>query len=202
MVAHNDEPQAHIHMIVNKIHPETGRVAPLKYTKERLSKWAQAYEEKHGHIWCEDRVKNNAKRLAIEEFAMAHNHAPENGVRPKHQHSYSKADYYQWNRLQSAHDWKLYEGAIDGNEAEQKAVQAKLYNQRDKEIRQAMVCVREEMRPHWAAYFRQEKAQKQEVNGILSVPTKRLSYFLKNSEDCVRFDGGWLTPAWKCHEQA
>ncbi len=196
MVAHNDEPQAHIHLIVNKIHPETGRVAPLKYTKERLSKWAQAYEEEHGHIWCEDRVKNNAKRLAIDEFAMAHDHAPENAVRPKDHLSFSKADYYQWKRLQRAHDWKLYKGAVNDNEAEQKSAQVKLFKVRDKEIRQAMACVREEMRPHWAAYFRQEKAQKKELERILSVPAKNLAYFLKNSQDCVRFEGGWMVPAF------
>jgi hypothetical protein len=61
MVSHRDEPQPHIHAIVNLIHPETGKTAPLKFSKEKLSKFAQAYEEEHG-IYCEQRIHNNAKR--------------------------------------------------------------------------------------------------------------------------------------------
>ncbi|MCK9910420.1 relaxase/mobilization nuclease domain-containing protein, partial [Microbacteriaceae bacterium K1510] len=51
MAAHSDKEHLHVHIVVNTIHPETGLTAPLKYTKERLSRWAEAYEREYG-IHC------------------------------------------------------------------------------------------------------------------------------------------------------
>jgi hypothetical protein len=63
LVIHNDEPQAHIHAINNLVHPEHGRVAPLKFSKERLAKWAEEYERTHDKkIYCHARVEANARR--------------------------------------------------------------------------------------------------------------------------------------------
>lgn len=61
MAAHGDKQHLHVHIVVNTIHPETGLTAPLKYTKERLSRWAEAYEREHG-IHCQERIRNNAER--------------------------------------------------------------------------------------------------------------------------------------------
>lgn len=61
MAAHSDKEHMHVHIVVNTIHPETGLTASLKYTKERLSRWAEAYEREHG-IHCEERIRNNAER--------------------------------------------------------------------------------------------------------------------------------------------
>ena len=66
LIEHNDEAHPHVHAIVNLIHPETGMVAPLKFSKEKLSKWAESYEREHGRIYCEQRVENNEKRRAAE----------------------------------------------------------------------------------------------------------------------------------------
>lgn len=60
-VIHNDEPHPHIHAFVNLVNPETGRSNSVRYSKERLSKWAELYEREHG-IYCEQRIENNRKR--------------------------------------------------------------------------------------------------------------------------------------------
>ena len=62
IVCHNDEPQPHIHVIVNRVHPETGRAAGLHRDFLDLSKWAEKWEREHGKIYCEERVKNNERR--------------------------------------------------------------------------------------------------------------------------------------------
>ena len=64
MAAHCDKKHLHVHIVVNTIHPETGLTAPLKYTKEHLSRWAEAYEREHA-IHCEERIKANQERLRI-----------------------------------------------------------------------------------------------------------------------------------------
>lgn len=61
LAAHADKDHLHVHVIVNTVHPVTGRTAPLKHTKIELSNWAEAYEREHG-IKCEQRIKNNEER--------------------------------------------------------------------------------------------------------------------------------------------
>jgi len=61
IAAHNDKGHLHVHVVVNTVHPETGKTAQLKYSKEKFSKWAEAYEREHG-IHCQERIKNNERR--------------------------------------------------------------------------------------------------------------------------------------------
>lgn len=61
-VAHNDEPQPHVHLLINKVHPEIGKVAKLSRSKEKLSQWAQAYEQEHGKIYCQNRDEKYKSR--------------------------------------------------------------------------------------------------------------------------------------------
>lgn len=72
MAAHSDKEHLHVHLVINTVHPETGRTAPMKYTKEAMSRWAEAYEREHG-IHCEQRIRNNEERDRI----RAEKNAPE-----------------------------------------------------------------------------------------------------------------------------
>ena len=60
-VGHNDTDQAHVHMIVNRVHPDHGKAATLSKSRLKLSKWAEAYEKEHG-IHCHQRIENNKRR--------------------------------------------------------------------------------------------------------------------------------------------
>jgi hypothetical protein len=71
IVCHNDEPHPHVHLMVNRVSPKDGRLLPSSKEKLNLSKWAQAYEEKRGKIWCEERVSNNHAREVLGEFTRA-----------------------------------------------------------------------------------------------------------------------------------
>lgn len=61
-VAHNDENYAHLHLIICRVNPLTGKVADLGRSKLRLSQWARNYERKRGKIYCQQREANWAKR--------------------------------------------------------------------------------------------------------------------------------------------
>ena len=61
-VCHDDEPQAHVHIIVNRVHPATGKAATLSNSKLKLSQWAEGYERERGKVYCPQRVRNNARR--------------------------------------------------------------------------------------------------------------------------------------------
>ncbi len=61
-IPHNDGKTIHLHIIVNRVHPENGNAATLSNSKLKLSDWAQAYEQQQGKVYCEQRVENNARR--------------------------------------------------------------------------------------------------------------------------------------------
>ena len=61
-VIHSDEPQPHIHVLLNRVSPEDGRMLSSSKEKLALSKWAETYEKARGHVYCEERVMNNASR--------------------------------------------------------------------------------------------------------------------------------------------
>lgn len=62
IVDHKDTEHRHVHVIANLVHPQTGQVANVYKDHLTLSQWAQSYEERQGHIYCPQRVHNNAKR--------------------------------------------------------------------------------------------------------------------------------------------
>ena len=71
IVAHEDTRHPHVHVIANRVDPETGKAARLDNSMLRLSRWAEGYEQEQGRIRCEERVKNNARRRAGRE--VVHN---------------------------------------------------------------------------------------------------------------------------------
>ena len=61
IVSHRDG-QPHVHVIANRVDPESSKAAGLSRSKLKLSKWAEGYERKQGKIRCPARERNNARR--------------------------------------------------------------------------------------------------------------------------------------------
>jgi len=51
-VGHNDTKHPHFHMIINRVHPETGMTLDDAWSKTRAQRWALGYEREHGRIFC------------------------------------------------------------------------------------------------------------------------------------------------------
>lgn len=62
IIAHTDTDHAHVHIIANLVHPETGKTTSMSNDKLILSKWAEYFEREGSKIYCEQRVINNQKR--------------------------------------------------------------------------------------------------------------------------------------------
>lgn len=56
IVQHVDEDRAHLHVVVNRVHPETGKLDPLSNNIRRLDRWANEYEKASGEIVSRDRA--------------------------------------------------------------------------------------------------------------------------------------------------
>ena len=62
IVCHDDKDHAHVHVLVNRVSPEDGRMLSSSFERLKASEWAQKYEEARGQIFCHERVVNNAAR--------------------------------------------------------------------------------------------------------------------------------------------
>jgi hypothetical protein len=62
IAAHTDEPQPHVHILINRVSPADGKILSSSKEKLALSRWAEAYEKERGRVLCEQRVVNNAAR--------------------------------------------------------------------------------------------------------------------------------------------
>lgn len=62
-VAHNDEPQPHVHVMINRVHPENGIAATLSNSKRKLSKWAHDYEKEQKTLHCWRRWRRHELKM-------------------------------------------------------------------------------------------------------------------------------------------
>lgn len=67
MMAHTDTAHWHVHVIVNRVHPETGKAINLYKDREKLSAWALEHERKHGKVYCQAREFKALARQAAKE---------------------------------------------------------------------------------------------------------------------------------------
>lgn len=84
LVCHTDEPHAHVHVLVNRVHPTTGKAATLSNSKRQLSAWALAYEKERGAILCPQREENAKKRAQGEKTRDRRKPRKEIEARPPH----------------------------------------------------------------------------------------------------------------------
>ena len=85
ITAHNDTPEPHIHILVNRVSQEDGTILSSSKEKLNLSRWAQSYEEERGEVLCPQRVVNNAARNRGEYTRGEPN-------RPRHLHELESAN--------------------------------------------------------------------------------------------------------------
>lgn len=182
MVAHNDEPHPHIHLIVNRVHPETGKAAVLSNDHLGLSRWAEDYERRNGKIRCEERVKNNAARRR--------------GMFAKDRRSLDPAAFHRWRREQAKKAYAARRASSENLAAFHKGQRQALGDERKRiwrQYRQDMAARRREVRtlnkPQWAALFRSQREELKALNEAQKTAWTRLLYHLKNRQGPAGKDG-------------
>jgi len=166
MVSHKDEPHPHIHIIVNRVHPETGVAAGLNNDFLKLSQWAEEYEKRRGKVYCEDRVKNNERRRQGE---FAKDKAQE-------------AEFFDWRRKRTEEALERRERESK-NLAERQVAQRKaLYQLKEQQIAHRLRQIREDHKRNWSALFHGQKMERAQQREARLSANERLRYFLSNKE--------------------
>lgn len=155
-VAHNDTKHPHVHLIINRVHPETGLTLDDAWSKTRAQRWALGYEREQGHIYCEAREKKywrgkgrDATHMNYREWRAWQEIAKENVFDP------------EFRQALEAGEWS----ALKGGQAQERAAFWKETGQMRKDLRAALrEDVRQEFAGEWQAYAlhkaeRMEKAR-------------------------------------------
>jgi len=174
MVAHSDEPHPHLHVITNRVNPETGKAATLSNDHLRLSEWAERYEKKQGKIRCEARVANNTERRNRKEKGQSGfvKHRPE--MTPAEYHAERKA------RLRLAFDRRQIEAKnLSATHTGQRQA---LYDAKEERIKQRRAEIRELNRPRWAELYRRQQAEQRTMKTAQASALSRLRYWLQNRQ--------------------
>ncbi len=62
LAAHSDTDHAHVHVMLNAVHPLTGKKLDDGLERRRAQEWALEYERQQGKIHCEERLKPAEER--------------------------------------------------------------------------------------------------------------------------------------------
>jgi hypothetical protein len=173
LIAHNDTAHPHIHVIVNRVHPETGIAAKLSCDQLTLSKWAEEYEKWQGKIRAPERVENNKKRRqrkARGENAFVKHKKDNTAANHAAQKARLKKDYD--SRQGSDH-------TLDFSPPSPADHRRSLYQEKEALITFRKTQIRQTHRPQWAALYKQQKIEKQELNDAQRSAYSRLRYYLK-----------------------
>lgn len=108
MISHTDTAHPHVHVIVNRVHPETGKAINVYKDQEKLSAWALEYEREQGKVYCQARAfKGLARKLAMEQDGTHPPRYVDNTIAE----SWARSDNGQrFKAALEAKEWKLARG--------------------------------------------------------------------------------------------
>ncbi|MBS7701664.1 relaxase/mobilization nuclease domain-containing protein [Chelatococcus sp. YT9] len=161
LVAHRDTAHPHVHVIVNRVDPNTGKTEPIrKPAVLALDKWADRYEKERGKIVSPNRAEKydeiERKRAQHQDRQKRRDHDRQRrqdaqarpvsekspGAMLKELHDAQKARHRQ--------EWKDL-GRAD------KAARDQIYTAFGGRMKEAAALHKAECKPIWAAHFRQAR---------------------------------------------
>lgn len=150
---HTDKQHPHVHVVVNAVHPETGRALDSRFDRSRAQRWALAYE-KENTLFCEQRLVPEEQRVpaptreAWEKMKQAERQFERDEaarmVRAPDYFGRSAPDTWkakEWTALRDYQKAERTEFFADGKQA--------FRDVRDAVFRE----VREKFRPEWRSYY-------------------------------------------------
>jgi len=169
IVCHDDKDHAHVHVLVNRVSPEDGRMLSSSFERLKASEWAQQYEEARGQIFCHERVVNNAARKRGEYTRGQPNE-------PRHLHDHARRavndnvlDSAELVKRQRDKDQQVGQRGrlLSDRQARQWAALHAEHKQREAEIRRASQvevarlkdAVRQDFRPRWVELHHEQQAE-------------------------------------------
>lgn len=158
IVCHTDQKHPHVHVVVNRVHPTTGKMLSTSNDRFKLSDWANEYERGRGQILTPKREEKRelreqfAEKTARQEFAQEKR--AEATARPKADKS-KAAMLKEFGEAQKVDHGQQWRDLSEKN----KAARTAIYDTYAERIRTAQERHKAECKPIWASYFKQARAE-------------------------------------------
>lgn len=163
IVCHIDRAHPHLHVIVNRVHPDTGKMLSTSNDFRKLSDWANSYERERGKIVTPLREEKRQAREAFQSAARSTpppidtaRAAPETAAqrpKPAPKAQSQAAILKDLTDAQRARHKAAWPALSERNKAERDAIFAAYGEQ----IKTAAARHKELSRPLWSQHFQQER---------------------------------------------
>lgn len=171
MVQHNDKDHSHVHVVVNRVHPEHGVMLPDGNNYLKVSQWALKYERETGRIYCPQRAVNwqarnrheyvrhrEDTRKEWEAKKQASNDSKARVEETVEGNRKKDAAIYQKKRDLKARHRKQWQELSEANKERIATIEAEA----KQDIARAIHETRRMFRPRWEARFNEQEAATQE----------------------------------------
>lgn len=186
IIAHSDRAHPHVHVVINRVNPENGRMEKIDPNRVRaLDKWAYEYERDRGKIYSPDRAKKferpkDRRRGARErpEGRVERDTALDRGKRPE---SAVQSLRERSAALKGRHkeEWRELGRAF----AQTKRT---IYNEARAAIREAYSDHRTDSKPIWREHFQEQRKQARERTQMSRSFVGRLSLSVVAAREDIR----------------
>lgn len=177
IVCHMERKHPHVHVILNRVHPETGKMLTTSNDRLELSKWANAYERERGRIVT---PKREEKRQLREQFDQVQRQAYAQEKRAQAEQAKPKTKAAQL--AQAGQDQKArHRTEWDNLSASYKAAKDQAFAARRLEIARAVALHKDECKPIWREYFREQRKEE----AAFTRREKTLSGVISNALDAT-----------------
>ncbi len=170
LICHNDEKQPHLHVVVNRISAQDGRMLSSSKEKLNLSQWAHSYEQERGKVLCAQRAINNAARDRDEftrgkkdrsrnvyEVEAAHGNSLQAKMVAAEQRRAAAVVAQKQRETKARHYQER--AALD---ARHKQRQAEAKDTAKKRLAAAVAQVRKDYRPSWERLFNDDQTERRQ----------------------------------------
>lgn len=181
LVAHNDTKHPHIHVIVNRVHPETGILDTHSCDQLRLSEWAEEYQKQRGQDdFTPQRTINNEKRRR--KRRQKSGKGDQSGF-VKYEGKDNVVDFQsaKKDKLKVEYDHRAPdEFAPKLKPLDAQTVRKRLYAEKEARIDSRRKQVKDAYRPKWAALYAQQRTELKNHEKNLDHAIYRVTTYLKN----------------------
>lgn len=173
IVCHTDQQHPHVHVIVNRVDPEDGRMLDGKNDRFKLSDWANAYERERGRILTPRREEKRQQREQNADKAKRREYTEQKRAAAKEQEHDPKTRAAMLRELGASQKVQHRDQWRD-LAAREKTGRDQIYRSSAAAIAETIERHKAECKPIWAQHFRGARAEEwrfsrreQSVSGVV-----------------------------------
>lgn len=195
-VGHNDTEHRHIHVVLNRVHPETGRTLDDYREQKRAQTWALEYERSQDRVRCEQREERARRRQPEQKYDRsnsavvqgepaqtkqpANDHLPHNVIMLTRPY---QREFQTYEVLRAEQDLIEQTALLKTEQRDERQQFFKDGALLFKATRHAVYDeVRTEYRPQWAALYKEAQEVEQSAEVASDTALARAFHFAKSGQ--------------------